>query len=526
MESMTISGTELHAEVERIAALGNRRCGSDVEHRAIEYVRDRFSEIGLQNPEIEWFDMHRWNSTHAELTLLPGGNPLRCKPIWYTGSTSAEGTIGESVYCDYGLPHQLGSARDKIAVIDSRILLHFWPTYRFFESYKYAVESGAIALVVIIDAPGDMIPVFTADEEKRENPIPAVLISRSDGALLKKRMENGATNLRLVVEAETSISRTADVVATLPGTTNEYIIVGAHHDSIYQGAVDNAGGMAALIAIAKELAARPEPLEKSIIFATHPGHELLIGAREFIKKRGDILSKTAVYITLDGIGSDNYEEIDGTIQKTGRDEARGVFISRNPILAEIIFPILKKHRLLSAAFLPADLMCPNEDLEGRFMEAGLPIVDIIGKPIWYHTEEDTPDKCTPDQLLRGTLAHLEIIEQISARGMAELHAADGQLSDPRSLIIPSAATGSTPTIDFTYLPESPKAGEPSLIYVNFFEDNEGILVDMNWDIDGEAGSKGPVLLHVFDSPGDHAVVLTVTNDLGAESDCKKTIRVA
>jgi hypothetical protein len=283
--------------------------------------------------------------------------------------------------------------------------------------------------------------------------------------------------------------------------------------------------MAALIAIAEELASRPEPPEKSIIFATHPGHELLIGSREFIRKRDDILSKTAVYITLDGIGSDNYEEIDGEIQKTGRDEARGVFITRNPVLAEIIFPLLKKHRLLSAAFLPADLMCPNEDLEGRFMEAGLPIVDIIGKPIWYHTEEDTPDKCTPEQLLRGTLAHLEIIEQISARGMAELHAAEGQLSDPASLITPSAVAGSKPAVDFTYLPDTPKAGEPSLIYVNYFEDKEGILVDMSWDIGGETGSKGPVLLHVFDSPGEHAVTLTITNDLGAEGLCKKTIEV-
>lgn len=523
---MAISGTELHAEVERIAALGHRRCGSDAEHRAVEYVRDRFAEIGLENPEIEWFDMHWWNPTRAELELFPGGTSLRCKPIWYTGATPAEGIRGECVYCDYGLPHQFADARDRIAVIDSRILLHFWPTYRFFESYKYAVESGAIALVVVIDAPGDLIPVFTAEEEKRDNPIPAMLISRSDGALLKKQMKNGGAASRLLVEAETTISRTADVVATLPGKTDEYIIIGAHHDSIYEGAVDNAGGMAALLAIANELAARPAPPEKHIIFATHPGHELLIGAREFIKKRGDILSRTVAYITLDGIGSDNYEEIDGTIKKTGRDEARGVFISRNPILAEIIFPIVKKHRLLPAAFLPADLMCPNEDLEGRFMQAGLPIVDIIGKPIWYHTEEDTPDKCTPDQLARGTLAHLEIIEQISARGMAELNAAEGQLTDPRSLIAPAAVASSKPAVDFTYLPETPKAGEPSLIYVNHFEDNEGILVDMDWDIDGESGSKGPVLLHVFDSPGAHAVSLSVTDDLGAEGGCNKTIEVA
>ncbi len=84
-----------------------------------------------------------------------------------------------------GLPHQFASARDKAAIIDSRILLRFWPTCRFFESYKYAVDAGAKALVVVIDAPGDMNPIFTANEEERDNPIPAVLINRSDGELLK-----------------------------------------------------------------------------------------------------------------------------------------------------------------------------------------------------------------------------------------------------------------------------------------------------------------------------------------------------
>ncbi len=147
----------------------------------------------------------------------------------------------------------------------------------------------------------------------------------------------------------------------------------------------------ALLAIAEELAGRSEPPDKNIIFATHPGHELAIGAREFIKAREGILGKTAAYVTLDGIGCDNYEEIDGKIHKTGRDEKRGAFISPNPALAEIVIPAMEKYELRPSAFLSAAVMCPNPDLEGRFFEAGVPIVDIIGKPIWYHTEEDTPE---------------------------------------------------------------------------------------------------------------------------------------
>jgi hypothetical protein len=504
--------------------MGDRRSGSDVEHRAMEYIRGRFAEIGLEKPEIEWFDMSFWTPERVELELLPEGRSIRCKPIWYTGPTPPEGVRGECVYCGHGMPGQFASARDRIAVIDSRILLHFWSTHSFFQSYGAALEAGAKALIVIIDAPADLIPIFTADEGKTDNPIPAVLISRSEGAALKRRMEDSGAELRLVLEAEARTSPTADVVATLPGRTDEYLIVGAHHDAIYQGAVDNAGGVAALLAIAEELAGRPEPPEKNIIFATHPGHELAIGAREFIQAREGVLDRTAAYVTLDGIGCENYEEIDGEILKTGRDEKRGAFISPNPVLADLVITAIERHELRPSALLPADVMCPNPDLEGRFRDAGVPIVDIIGKPIWYHTEEDTPEKCTPDQLLRGTLAQLEVIEGLDALSVAELRAAEGKLSDTRSLIEPSGASAK-PRIEFTWLPDVITAGESCLLYVTDFDDRESLLVEMDWQIAGESVSKGPAIMRVFESPGEYAIELIVANRVGAEGRCQKVLAV-
>ncbi|RJP67006.1 MAG: M28 family peptidase [Candidatus Abyssobacteria bacterium SURF_17] len=519
-----ISGSKLHEDVIRIAAFGDRKSGSAVERQVMQYIGDRFVESGLKDVTIEWFEMHRWSPKVVRLGLLPEGRDLRCQPIWYCGSTTCDGLKAECVSCGYGMPHEFSAAQGKIAVIDSRILLHFWPTYRFFNSYQAAVAAGALALVVVIDAPGDLIPIFTAEEEKHDNPIPAVLVSRSDGAALKERIQAGKTELLVNVAAESSIASTGDVVGIVPGESDEFIIAGAHHDSIYRGAVDNAGGLAALLALADKFANRREPPRKSIIFATHPGHELLIGAREFIKRRQHLLDKTAVYITIDGAGSDNYEEIDGKIVKTGRDESRGAFISPNHVLAEIVMPVIKKYRLQPAALMPADLMCPNEDLEGRFLEAGVPIIDIIGKPIWYHTEDDTPDKCTPDQLERYTLAHLELIEKLDALPAAEIRAAGREGLDPAKLInaLPSA---SQPTIDFTWLPQRPRAGEPTLIYVGNFDDREGILVDMEWSIGEDTGSRGPALLHVFDKPGEYCVRLKVRNDLGAEGPCEKSIRV-
>ncbi|GAB4344103.1 MAG: hypothetical protein Kow0099_23190 [Candidatus Abyssubacteria bacterium] len=491
----------------------------------MKYIESRFSEVGLAQPAIEWFEMHWWNPKRVELRLLPEERSLRVKPVWYSGATGEDGITGESEYCGYGMPHQFGSARGKIAVIDSRILLHFWPTYRFFRSYESALAAGATGVVVIIDAPGDLIPIFTAEEEKYDNPLPFVMVSRSDGALLKERIMAGRSRIRLCVEAESGIRKTGDVVGTLRGVGDEYLIVGAHHDSVYQGAVDNAGGVAALLALASELAGRADAPRKNIVFATHPGHELLIGAREFIKRRRDILSKTVAYITLDGIGSDNYEEADGRIVKTGRDEARGAFVSPNPLLARMVLSVIEKYGLKPAALLPADVMCPNEDLEGRFFEAAVPIIDIIGKPIWYHTEEDTPDKCSADQLERGALAHLEILERIDGIPATEIRSADRQPLDAEDFIEPRAGAKS-PEIEFAYLPDPIRAGEPSLLYVTRFDDREGVLIDMNWSIGGEEASKGPALLHVFERPGRYVISLAVRNTCGAVGRYERTVTVS
>jgi hypothetical protein len=58
-----------------------------------------------------------------------------------------------------------------------------------------------------------------------------------------------------------------------------------------------------------------------------------------------------------------------------------------------------------------------------------------------------------------------------------------------------------------------------------FDDREGILVDMKWNIDGDTGFKGPLLIHAFESPGEHRIALTVMSDTGAEGTCEKTIAV-
>jgi Zn-dependent M28 family amino/carboxypeptidase len=78
--------------------------------------------------------------------------------------------------------------------------------------------------------------------------------------------------------------KSQNVVGTLKGTTDEYVVVSAHldhlgnhppangGDGIYNGAYDNASGTACLIEIAREMARGPKP-KRSVIFVAFTGEE-------------------------------------------------------------------------------------------------------------------------------------------------------------------------------------------------------------------------------------------------------------
>ena len=89
----------------------------------------------------------------------------------------------------------------------------------------------------------------------------------------------------------------SNIVASLPGSDpqlkNEYVVLSAHidhvgigepvnGDRIYNGAMDNASGVAVLLDVAASLKAHPENLKRSLLFVFVTGEEKgLLGSKYF-----------------------------------------------------------------------------------------------------------------------------------------------------------------------------------------------------------------------------------------------------
>jgi Zn-dependent M28 family amino/carboxypeptidase len=105
------------------------------------------------------------------------------------------------------------------------------------------------------------------------------------------------TRLKAEVAFETAPVKAANVVGVLPGSdpalAGEYVVISAHldhvgigepvkGDRIYNGAMDNASGVAAVLEVARTLQAAPQKPKRSVLFALVMGEEKgLLGAKYF-----------------------------------------------------------------------------------------------------------------------------------------------------------------------------------------------------------------------------------------------------
>jgi aminopeptidase YwaD len=126
-------------------------------------------------------------------------------------------------------------------------------------------------------------------------------------------------HLSLNVDIETTRATINNVLAWLPGQTDEYIIIGAHYDhlgrgnfdslapsqigQIHPGADDNASGTAGILELARLLAPQRGQLKRSILFMDFAGEELgLLGSAAWVKDPTKPLAKAVAMINMDMIG--------------------------------------------------------------------------------------------------------------------------------------------------------------------------------------------------------------------------------
>lgn len=189
----------------------------------------------------------------------------------------------------------------------------------------------------------------------------------------------------------------ANIVATLPGSRPERIILASHFDTklfkefVFVGASDGGSSTAALVELARSLKDRPRPFTIELLFLD--GEEAFVdwsptdstyGSRHYVQaaRAADTLRSIKALVLLDMIGDRHLN-----IKRESRSTAW---------LTDIVWEAAsrlgyQRHFLAEAT--------PIDDDHIPFLEAGVPAVDIIDLDYAaWHTAADTLENVSAESL--------------------------------------------------------------------------------------------------------------------------------
>ena len=171
-----------------------------------------------------------------------------------------------------------------------------------------AQAKGAAALFVVLAIPGNLSFVSHVQGLSGSGAkLPVFTIGLDDGEAveaLNAELAGSGVKTRVQWNVETiSGLKAANVIGVLPGQTDESIVMISHMDAYFDGANDNAAGLASMVGVAEYFAGRPSSQRRRTMYfvgiADH--HTGDAGGRLLHDKWQDVFAKTAVIVNAEHV---------------------------------------------------------------------------------------------------------------------------------------------------------------------------------------------------------------------------------
>ena len=301
-------------------------------------------------------------------------------------------------------------------------MLPFSP--RFQQVMEPAIQAGAAGFVGLLTG----MPWETADYyvpyDGEARPIPGVWVSAANGRRILGRMEAGPVRARLTVDARREPATCYNVVGSLPGASDEWILIGSHHDGPWWSAVEDGSGIALVLAQARYWSQVPrERRPHGMMFVLQAGHMVGgAGCRAFIEAHRDLLPAVVAEIHLEHAARECRCE-DGALIPTDAPEVRWWFTSLNADLEDLVEDALTAEDLRRSLILPPEVFGPQPTTDGGFYHLEqVPIVQYLTAPMYLFDSQDTLDKIHRPSLGAVTRATVRIVEGLAKHTATGLRA--------------------------------------------------------------------------------------------------------
>lgn len=445
---------QIYSYIEDIVGFGSRHTGSQAMKNTTNYISGKFSEFGLENVEILKGNSQQWSIENWSLSF---GNETI--PSFYMRHTFYDGTTGSFSTPEKGLNADIvyiGDSKDlssidvkgKIVVadivlgnIDTELLQEvssfvydpensmkgieklnpFTPN-----NYPYnmasAIEGGAVGFIGILSNYFDSNRFYNEDisyfiSEDYHFDIPGLWISKRDGDTLKALIQRSpGTQAKIVMKGRVEEVEYRTVVGHLKGQTDDILMVQSHHDSGFFGAVEDASGVAEVLALAKYFARQaPNQRNKSMMFVTMDTHFTDYVAHEDLANKVILENNLNVLanVTVEHIARE-VEVTDGQATLSGNVEPR-LFIT-SPSLLDMTARAVKSHQYDRSMVIPTAVFADDYGLPTDVgviqLLTDIPVVSLISVPAYLYDMADTLDKVAFDQLQPTALLLADLLESM------------------------------------------------------------------------------------------------------------------
>jgi aminopeptidase YwaD len=384
-------------DFQTICGFGGRFAGTESERRARQYLASRLAEVSGARVEEYPVPYKGWDRGPASVTMV-GGPRFAATALGRSPSTIPAGLRAPLIDLGRGTPDDFGRAGKKlsggIALVRHEYMLALDHIHRR-KKYAMAKAAGAAGFLIASGLPGEILVTGSAGSLEPDD-IPGAGISMESAKALTDR--GGEVDVR--VQGQFHDRSAINLVAEIPGRTSELIVLTAHIDGhdLAASAIDNASGLASVLAIAAALRPVVPRLRRGLMIALFNVEEwAVLGSRHFLETLPESKRRFLSFnVNLDSIaGSPNL-----AVMTSGIPAAEAALASVNEQLGFR----LGRH----------DRFTDNSD-HANFIRIGIPALRLcagLDEPAsnlrFLLTTGDTPDKVSSNELRAAARAGIAL----------------------------------------------------------------------------------------------------------------------
>jgi hypothetical protein len=263
------------------------------------------------------------------------------------------------------------------------------------------MSRGAVAVVNLVRLPGN--------ERSRDFANcggPCFNLGGRDGWFVERVLDRAAqaglgdrVRAKLTLTSKTYSGLTArNAIAVVPGKSgSETVLIDAHADAWFDGAGDNADGLAVMLGLARHFAKPEHRLQRTLVFIVSAGHHTpgINGPRNFVRANPDFVKNAALVLNIEHVAQRNFSPArsvasDGYRQAVA-DSGEAPIVVGVSNRAPALDALIRDGAIRYGTNLVSEPSAMQSGETGGFAGAAAAKVTVMQAPPLYHTTGETLD---------------------------------------------------------------------------------------------------------------------------------------